>query len=49
MAVTEDHHRSLMGGGGAYVEVPAELRQGWSPFNGPSGQVSNESHAMLHS
>ena len=34
-----------MGGAGVYVEVPAELRQGWAPFNGPKGQVGSETNA----
>ena len=33
----EAQRRALLAGGG-YVEVPAELRVGWAPFNGPNGQ-----------
>jgi hypothetical protein len=33
--------RMLLGGGPAVqVDIPAHMRHGWAPFNGPGGQAS---------
>ena len=46
-AAAAEHRRALLSGGGPFVEVPAEMRVGWAPFNGPNGQVGHEASWLV--